>query len=95
MSEAKLLFSYAPPSNFASNFNLRLYMTAAAFDGGLRRLITGASDGTMRMWNFSNGQMLKVGRCKLRRVELVLKALETKHVIFLLLTFIEPQGASW
>ena len=34
-------------------------MTAAAFDGGLRRLITGASDGTMRMWNFSNGQMLK------------------------------------
>ena len=30
-------------------------LTAAAFDGGGRRLITGGSDGTLNMWNFSNG----------------------------------------
>ena len=34
-------------------------MTAMAFDEAGRRLITGANDGTTRMWNFSNGQCLK------------------------------------
>jgi WD40 repeat protein len=34
-------------------------LTAAGFDGGGRRLITGGSDGTLRVWNFSNGNMLK------------------------------------
>ena len=32
-------------------------MTAMSFDEAGRRLITGANDGTTRMWNFSNGQV--------------------------------------
>ena len=35
-------------------------MTAMAFDEAGRRLITGANDGTVRVWNFSNGQCLQV-----------------------------------
>ena len=34
-------------------------MTAMAFDEAGRRLITAANDGTVRVWNFSNGQMLQ------------------------------------
>jgi len=34
-------------------------MTAMAFDEAGRRLITGANDGTVRVWNFSNGQRLQ------------------------------------
>jgi len=34
-------------------------MTAMAFDEAGRRLITGGNDGTVRVWNFSNGQCLK------------------------------------
>ena len=34
-------------------------MTAMAFDEAGRRLITGANDGTVRVWNFSNGQCLQ------------------------------------
>ena len=34
-------------------------MTAMAFDEAGRRLITGGNDGTVRMWNFSNGQCLR------------------------------------
>ena len=34
-------------------------MTAMAFDEAGRRLITGGNDGTVRVWNFSNGQLLK------------------------------------
>ena len=30
-----------------------------SFDWSMRRLITGAHDGSVRMWNFSNGMMLK------------------------------------
>ena len=33
-------------------------ITAGCFDSTERRLITTASDGTARMWNFSNGQCL-------------------------------------
>ncbi|KAI8912193.1 WD40-repeat-containing domain protein [Powellomyces hirtus] len=34
-------------------------ITAMAFDSGCRRLITGGRDGTMRVWNFHNGQLLQ------------------------------------
>lgn len=34
-------------------------LTAMAFDATGRRLITGCSDGTLRVWNYSNGHMLK------------------------------------
>ena len=34
-------------------------MTAMAFDEAGRRLITGANDGSVRVWNFSNGQCLQ------------------------------------
>ena len=34
-------------------------ITSMAFDCSMRRLITGAHDGTVRMWNFSNGSQLK------------------------------------
>ena len=37
----------------------RAKMTAMAFDEAGRRLITGGNDGTVRMWNFSNGQCLR------------------------------------
>ena len=33
---------------------------AMTFDSSGRRLITGAQDGSLRMWNFNNGQCLKV-----------------------------------
>ena len=34
-------------------------MNALAFDTRERRLLTGASDGSVRMWNHNNGQLLK------------------------------------
>ncbi|RKO89076.1 WD40-repeat-containing domain protein [Blyttiomyces helicus] len=34
-------------------------VTAMAFDAGCRRLITGGRDGTIRVWNFNNGQLLQ------------------------------------
>ncbi|KAJ3174490.1 hypothetical protein HDU87_007183 [Geranomyces variabilis] len=34
-------------------------ITAMAFDSGCRRLITGGRDGTIRVWNFHNGQLLQ------------------------------------
>ncbi|KAI8610964.1 hypothetical protein BC830DRAFT_1143331 [Chytriomyces sp. MP71] len=34
-------------------------LTAATFDLGYRKLITGARDGTMYVWNFHNGQKIK------------------------------------
>ncbi|GMH77331.1 hypothetical protein TL16_g07369 [Triparma laevis f. inornata] len=34
-------------------------ITTMSFDWSMRRLITGAHDGSVRMWNFSNGMMLK------------------------------------
>lgn len=36
-------------------------ITAACFDGSERRLVTAAADGTLKLWNFSNGQCL--GEC--------------------------------
>ncbi|KAJ7987525.1 hypothetical protein DPEC_G00327400 [Dallia pectoralis] len=33
-------------------------VTAMAFDGPKRRLITGSKDGTLRLWNFNNGELL-------------------------------------
>uniref|UniRef100_A0A8C7JM02 WD repeat-containing protein on Y chromosome n=1 Tax=Oncorhynchus kisutch TaxID=8019 RepID=A0A8C7JM02_ONCKI len=33
-------------------------VTAMAFDGPKRRLITGSKDGTLRLWNFNNGALL-------------------------------------
>ena len=33
-------------------------VTAMSFDASMRRLITGAEDGTVHMWNFNNGQPL-------------------------------------
>ena len=34
-------------------------LTCACFDVGGRRLMTGSSDGNVRLWNFANGVMLK------------------------------------
>ena len=34
-------------------------ITAGCFDSTQRRLITAGSDGTVKIWNFSNGQCLK------------------------------------
>jgi WD40 repeat protein len=34
-------------------------ITAMCFDSSERRLITGANDGSVRMWNFNNGALLK------------------------------------
>ena len=34
-------------------------MTSLGFDERQRRLVTGAHDGTVRVWNFSNGQCLQ------------------------------------
>ena len=34
-------------------------ITTMAFDWSMRRLITGAHDGSVKMWNFSNGSQLK------------------------------------
>lgn len=33
-------------------------VTAMAFDGPKRRLITGSKDGTLRVWNFNNGALI-------------------------------------
>jgi len=37
---------------------IKLKITAGCFDSTLRRLITAAGDGSVSMWNFSNGQEL-------------------------------------
>ena len=34
-------------------------ITSIAFDESKRRLVTAANDGTVRMWNYNNGQLLK------------------------------------
>lgn len=34
-------------------------VTAATFDANERRLLTAANDGTVRMWNFNNGSLLR------------------------------------
>jgi WD40 repeat protein len=34
-------------------------ITAGSFDSTQRRLITAGSDGSVKIWNFSNGQCLK------------------------------------
>ncbi len=35
-------------------------ITAACFDESQRRIVTCATDGSIKMWNFSNGQLLTV-----------------------------------
>lgn len=35
-------------------------ITAMAFDGSKRRLVTGGRDGSIKIWNFNNGACLKV-----------------------------------
>ena len=35
-------------------------LTAMSFDHTLRRLITGGRDGTVKVWNFHNGDCLRV-----------------------------------
>lgn len=34
-------------------------VTAVAFDAAQRRLLTGSSEGSVRMWNFNNGFLLR------------------------------------
>ncbi len=34
-------------------------LTAAAFDVNQRRLLTAGNDGSVRMWNFNNGSLLR------------------------------------
>ena len=35
-------------------------LTSAVLDFRGRRLVTGATDGSVRLWNFNNGDLLKV-----------------------------------
>ena len=35
-------------------------ITAMAFDGSGRRLLTGGKDGSLKFWNFNNGECLRV-----------------------------------
>ena len=35
-------------------------LSAWSFDNSGRRLLTGGQDGSLKMWNFNNGQCLKV-----------------------------------
>jgi WD repeat-containing protein 49 len=35
------------------------HVTAAALDSNQRRLVTGANDGSVRLWNFNNGSLLR------------------------------------
>ncbi|XP_064153575.1 WD repeat-containing protein on Y chromosome-like [Anguilla rostrata] len=43
---------------FHTSPNLDMEMTAMAFDGPQRRLLTGSNDGMVRLWNFNNGVLL-------------------------------------
>jgi WD40 repeat protein len=39
-------------------------VTAISFDKKQRRLVTAANDGSIKMWNFNNGSMLRrCGHC--------------------------------
>mmetsp|Transcript_13415 Transcript_13415/g.44193 ORF Transcript_13415/g.44193 Transcript_13415/m.44193 type:complete len:870 (+) Transcript_13415:164-2773(+) len=42
-----------------SNAHAESKLTALAFDTSGRRLLTAANDGSVKMWNFNNGQLLK------------------------------------
>lgn len=48
-----------------SNAHGNSEITAMRFDPSKRRLITGARDGTVRIWNFNNGGCL----CELQAVD--------------------------
>jgi len=45
-------------SKFGNTHGPKNKITAGCFDSSKRRLITAGSDGTVKMWNFSNGQCL-------------------------------------
>ena len=44
-----------------TNSHPETQITAIRFDDMGRRVITGAADGSLKMWNVSNGQLLAVG----------------------------------
>ena len=52
IEDGKLIFKY--PDAHGKN-----RITAMAFDASMRRLITGGHDGSIKMWNFSNGHCLR------------------------------------
>jgi len=43
---------------------LPVAVTAMRFDGSLRRLVTGFSDGCVRTFNFNNGDILREVGCR-------------------------------
>jgi len=45
-------------SKFGNTHGPKNKITAGCFDSTQRRLVTSGSDGTVKMWNFSNGQCL-------------------------------------
>jgi WD40 repeat protein len=45
-------------SKFGNSHGPKQKITAGCFDSTQRRLITSGTDGTVKMWNFSNGQCL-------------------------------------
>jgi len=52
IEDGKLMFKY--PDAHGKN-----RITAMTFDASMRRLITGGHDGSIKMWNFSNGHCLR------------------------------------
>ena len=59
----------------------KLKITAGCFDSTLRRLITAAGDGSVSIWNFSNGQQLTELRSAVtgRKVDTEVTALLSLH----------------
>lgn len=52
LEDGKLIFKFGEAHD-------KMRITAMAFDISQRRLITGAHDGSIKMWNFNNGQCLR------------------------------------
>ena len=46
-------------SKFGDAHGPKSKITAGCFDESMRRLLTAGSNGTIKIWNFSNGQCLK------------------------------------
>ena len=64
-------FNVAPNAERRGRLGVQLSpgVTSMAFDSSLRLLVTGACDGHVRMWNFSNGQCVReFGRQTAQRV---------------------------
>ena len=49
----------AHSSNKDSGYDHDAEITALAFDESLRKLISGAHNGTVGIWNFNNGQLIQ------------------------------------